>query len=176
MNLLFSLHSSKVPTRQEIWAIRCFRMQKLKEIYDAKSNFGNFINHFEKSRALFLIDDLKKWSSYLVETQYGTKSQISVQISWGKSATDIGLHSSPCINLPQDWLWFWNGRWETTISEISLSKLQIKYNRSGIITFYEWNGSITLQQRNYRTATLPLLRNCYILCVWVNLKVVLSFN
>ena len=32
------------------------------------------------------------------------------------------------------------------------------------------NGSITLQQRNYGTATLPLQRNCYILCVRVNLK------
>ena len=33
------------------------------------------------------------------------------------------------------------------------------------------NWSITLQQRNYRTATLPLQRNCYILCARVNLKV-----
>ena len=36
--------------------------------------------------------------------------------------------------------------------------------------------SITLQQRNYSTAILPLQRNCCILCVRVNLKVVLSFN
>ena len=37
-------------------------------------------------------------------------------------------------------------------------------------------GSVTLQQRYYRTATLPLQRNCYILCIRVRFKVVLSFN
>ena len=41
---------------------------------------------------------------------------------------------------------------------------------------YVKHGSTTLQQRNYRTATLLLERNCYILCVRVNLKVILSFS
>ena len=38
------------------------------------------------------------------------------------------------------------------------------------------DGSITLQQLLYRTATLPLRRNCSILCVQVNLKVGLSIK
>ena len=38
------------------------------------------------------------------------------------------------------------------------------------------DGSVTLQQRYYCTATVPLKCNCNILCVLVNLKVVLSLN
>ena len=36
-------------------------------------------------------------------------------------------------------------------------------------------GSKTQQHRYYRTATLPLQRNCYVLCVRVNLKVIIKF-
>ena len=38
------------------------------------------------------------------------------------------------------------------------------------------HGSVTLQQRSYRTATLPLQRNCYFLCVGINLRVVVNFH
>ena len=52
--------------------------------------------------------------------------------------------------------------------------LPIHYTHNYHRTFY--NGSITLQQRKYRTAILSLKRNCYVLCVRVNFKIVLSFN
>ena len=45
-----------------------------------------------------------------------------------------------------------------------------------MITGLADNGFITLQQRYYRTATLLLKCNCYILWVRGSLKVVLSFN
>ena len=54
-----------------------------------------------------------------------------------------------------------------------------KHTMSGFMTLLNrcnFLRSITWQQRYYRTATLRRKRTCYILCVPVSLKVVLSFN
>ena len=60
-------------------------------------------------------------------------------------------------------------------NKLSLFKAQL-FLRNWLFCCNNDIKSVTLQQRGYRTATLPLKCNCCILCVRVNLKVILNFN
>ena len=81
-----------------------------------------------------------------------------------------------------EFVYFWRHRyqqscktpvsWSSVVWKISYVETKFEHKTSEPGQF----GSITLRQRYYRTATLPLKRNCCNLWVRVNLKVASSFN
>ena len=67
-------------------------------------------------------------------------------------------------------------QFKQALSKLILENIPIVHeSKTKLFDTHTW-GSTSLQQRYNRTVTLQLNRNCYILCVRGNLKVVLSFN